>query len=139
MSNGLRLPKEEAWLANITRSFIEAIKSQWHEDMDEQVARARSDWLLKQVDIRQWSPAYVMEGHPDGDEIRYRSQLLSLAMINSPAPRAAKVKYWQWFDDALLHQVRDEQRELYDAVVQQVRAVIDDAAKHSENEGVDAG
>src|SRR5271165_4629482 len=31
MSNGLQLPKEHVWLDNLIRSFIEAIKLQWHE------------------------------------------------------------------------------------------------------------
>jgi len=49
-----------------------AIKSQWNAEMDDQVARARSDWLLKQLDVRQWSHRYKIEGHPEVAEIRFR-------------------------------------------------------------------
>ena len=60
-------------------------------------------------------------------------------MLNTDVPRAVKAKYWQWIDDALLKRVLDEQRELYDAVVQQVRATIEDASERSQNGGGDAG
>ena len=139
MSNGLQLPKESIWLDNIMRTFTEAIKSQWHADMDEQVARARSDWLLEQLDIRQWSHRYKVDGHPEVAEIRFRGQILSLALLNTPTPRAVKVRYWQWFDDALLKRVQEEQRELYDALVQQVRATIIDASERGQDGGGDAG
>ena len=139
MSDGLQFPKENVWLANIIRSFVETIKSQWHADMVEATARARSSWLLEQLDIRQWSHRYKIDGHPEVSDIRYRGQILSLAMMNTVVPRGVKVRYWQWLDDALLNRVRDEHRELYDEVVQQVRAMIDDASERSQNGDGDAG
>jgi hypothetical protein len=139
MSNGLQLPKEGMWLDNIVRTFTEAIKSQWHADMEDQVARARSDWLLEQFDIRQWSHRYKVDGHPEVAEIRFRGQILSLALLNTPVPRAVKARYWQWFDDALLKRIQEEQRELYDALVQQVRATIIDASERGQNGDGDAG
>jgi len=139
MSNGLQLPKEGIWLDNIMRTFTEAIKSQWHAEMEEQVARARSDWLLEQLDIRQWSHRYKVDGHPEIAAILFRGQILSLALLNTPVPRVVKVKYWQWFDDALLKRVQEEQRELYDALVQQVRATIIEASERTRNGDGDAG
>lgn len=133
MSNGLQLPKEHVWLQNLIRSFVETIKAQWHAGMDEQAARARSDWLLGQLDVRQWSHRFKINEHPEIGEIRYRGQVLSLVTLDPTVPTVVKTKYWHWLDDALLKRLQEEERELYDAVVQQVRALIDDASERSRN------
>jgi hypothetical protein len=139
MSDGLQLPKEDVWLQNVVRSFIEAIKLQWHAGADEQLARARSHWLLEQLDIRQWSHRYKVDGHPEISENRYRGQILSLAMLSTSVPLGVKAMYWRWLDDAVLKRVHDEQRELYDAIVQQVSAMISQASESSQNGDRDAG
>jgi hypothetical protein len=139
MSNGLQLPAETVWLENFVRTFVETIKSQWHPGMNEEQVVARSNWLLAQLDIRRWAHRYKVSGHPEVPEIRYRIQLLSLALLNTPVPRAIKRKYWSWLDEALLNQVQDEQRELYAAVIQHVRALIEDAAQRDLGEDGNAG
>jgi hypothetical protein len=80
-----------------------------------------------------------VDGHPEIAAILFRGQILSLALLNTPVPRVVKVKYWQWFDDALLKRVQEEQRELYDALVQQVRATIIEASERTRNGDGDAG
>jgi hypothetical protein len=139
MSNGLQLPKENVWLDNFIRTFSETIKAQWHPEMVEAEAIARSNWLLAQYDIRQWAHRYKVEGHPELIEIRYRGQLLSLALLNTPVPRAIKQKYWNWFDEALFKEVQEEQREIYVAVIQHVRGLIAETAERGLGEGSDAG
>ncbi len=124
MSNGLQLPKEQVWLDNVIRSFIEAIKAQWREGMDEQVARARSNWLLGQINIRQWPHRYKIDGHPEIGEIFYRNQVASLTMLDFSVPMEVKVKYWQWLDDILLKGIQNQERELYRSIVQRVQELI---------------
>lgn len=139
MSNGLQLPKENVWLENFIHTFSETIKSQWHPGMDQAKAVARSNWLLAQFDIRQWAHRYKVDGHPEITEIRYRAQLLSLALLNTPVPRPIKQKYWEWLDEALLKEIQEEQRDLYVAIIQHVRGLVVDAARRDLGEADDAG
>jgi len=132
MSNGLQLPKEHVWLDNLIRSFIEAIKLQWHEGMDEQIARARSNWLLAQIDIRNWSHRYKIDKHPEIGELQYREQLISLAMLSPEIQKDVKDKYWHWLDDALLKQVKEEQRDLFNSVVRYVMGIVGNAYERSQ-------
>jgi hypothetical protein len=139
MSDGLQLPKEGVWLDNLNFTFSETLKSQWYLGMDEAKSVARSSWLLAQLDIRHWSHRYRVEGHPEVTEIRYRAQLLSLALLNTPVPQSIKHRYWEWFDKALLTDIKEEQRELYAAIVQQVRGLVVDVAQRGMGEASDGG
>ena len=139
MSNGLQLPKESVWLDNFIHVFSETIKSQWHPGMDEAKSIARSNWLLAQFDIRLWAHRYKVDGHPEIPEIRYRGQLLSLSLLNSPVARPIKQKYWNWLDEALLKEIQEEQRELYVAIIQHVRGLIVGATQRGSGGASDAG
>lgn len=129
ISNGLQWPKERIWLDSVMAAFVQTIKAQWHDGMDEVVAKARSDWLLEQFDIRHWSQRFSPEGQSDIGSERYRGQVLGLSMLNTVASRQTKQKYWQWFEARVLAPIRDEDRDLYAAVVDQARSVIKEAAE----------
>ena len=54
MSNWLQIPKEGPWLDTIQEAFMRVLKGLWRADTDFSKARARSDWITAQVDIRGW-------------------------------------------------------------------------------------
>ncbi len=137
MSNGLQLPKEIAWLEGVAGAFSEAIRAQWDAGIDETLSVVRSDWLLAQFDIRQWSHRYRNDGNLGLADERFKAQVLSLCVFNKSGPPAVKVKYWKWLDEALLKRIQDEQRELYEGLVQQVRAIIVDSAGKAGRERAD--
>ena len=138
MSNGLQWPKEHVWLDNLILAFLEAIKAQWHDGMDEEIARARSKWLLEQFEIRQWSHRFATEKQPDIGSDRYRGQVLSLAVLNTNVAPQTRQKYWRWFEDTILDPIRDEHRDLFTAIVQRVRTIISEASEQSRKDGNDA-
>jgi len=131
MSNGLQWPKERVWLDNVIIAFVEAIKAQWHEGMDEAATRARSDWLVEQFDIRQWAHRYTTGEQPDVASERYRGQVLSLAMLNTGVSLEIKQKYWQWFEETVLERIREEQQDLYNDIIKQVRSIISEASQQT--------
>jgi hypothetical protein len=138
MSNGLQWPKERVWLDNVITAFVEAIKAQWREGMDEAAARARSDWLVEQFDIRQWAHRFTTEEQPDVASERYRGQVLSLAMLNTGVSFEIKQKYWQWFEETILERIREEQQDLYNDIIKQVRSTISEASQRSRDGTKDA-
>ena len=58
MTDILQLPQEHPWLESLLRAWIHALKAQWIDGAEEEAAAARSDWLLKLVDLRAWSHRY---------------------------------------------------------------------------------
>jgi hypothetical protein len=127
MSTGLQLPKEAQWLDRVVGALIETIKSQWKESIDVSVARARSTWLLQQLDIRGWAHRFVNVSIPGATELRFRGQLWALLTFRLDAPSTIRRAYWEWLDEALVDAVREHQRETYDALVDDVRQLIANA------------
>ncbi|MDF0585041.1 PIN domain-containing protein [Bradyrhizobium yuanmingense] len=124
MSTGLILPAENAWFEGALQAIIGAIKSQWHEGFIEDVAIARSDWLLSQLDIRQWAHRFKIDGHPEATQARYKAQVLSLALLHGPVPQSIKQKYWVWLEEKVLIPIQNEERVLFEGILDQVRSLI---------------
>lgn len=61
MANALQWQKEHVWWSLIFRACSDTLKAQWSPEIDDVVARARSDWLLQLSDVRGWS----YRGAPD--------------------------------------------------------------------------
>lgn len=128
LSDSLQSPKEAVWLDTISLCFIETIKAQWPDGIDEAMAIARSNWLLEQFDIRRWASRYHDQGQPNAMNHRYRGQILSLGMLNTGVKFETRQMYWRWYESAVLEKVRQEERELYADIIDQVRSLILDAA-----------
>jgi hypothetical protein len=137
MSSGLQFPNEHVWLDNVIKAFLEVIKGQWQDGIDESIARARSNWLLAQFDIRHWSHRFKIEGRPGISEERYRGQVLALSMLDTGVTKATKEKYWNWFDEALLEPIKASQPDAYRDIVEQVQALITEAAERDSDGGPD--
>ena len=54
MTTWLQIPKEFPWLNMSLMEFTRVIKGLWKADADFSSTRARSDWLMNQIDIRGW-------------------------------------------------------------------------------------
>ncbi|MHC2282897.1 pimeloyl-ACP methyl ester carboxylesterase [Bradyrhizobium diazoefficiens] len=137
LSDSLQLPKEAVWLDTVSFCFIETIKAQWPDGIDEAMAIARSNWLLEPFDIRRWASRYHDQGQPNAMSTRYRDQLLSLGMLNTGVKFETKQKYWRWYESALLEKVHQEEREFYAEIIDQVRSLILDAATKEPKEAAD--
>ena len=55
MCDWLRLPKEASWLDGTLKAFVRVLKNQWVDGGDIEEITARSNWLVKQMDIRGWA------------------------------------------------------------------------------------
>ena len=66
MSTWLQLPKESPWLGTLLQVFSRVLTGLWRADVDVTSARARSDWILNQMDVRGWAHSL---GKEDGDNM----------------------------------------------------------------------
>jgi hypothetical protein len=131
MSTGLQLPKEAVWFDGLLRVLTAAIKAQWG-GVDVQVARARSDWLWRQADLRGWSHRFVNQHSRGISEVAFRKQLLPLTMFSLEASSPNRIAFWEWLEGAILDDVRTHHGDIYDALIDDVESAIDGlVARHS--------
>jgi len=123
MSNSLQLPNEAPWLDNVMRILLDAVKLQWQDGADIVRARARSNWLLELLDIRGWAQRTNPTPQALVSEVRYRGLVLSLS-FSQGIPQSQRASYWEWLEGTLLHQIKEGDAELYQALIVQVRSNI---------------
>jgi hypothetical protein len=133
LTGSLQWPKERAWLDNLAFVFIEVIKSQWRDDVDTEVASAKSDWLWAQFDIRDWASQYSKTEKVGSVNDRFRGLVLSVAVLNTRVQLKTKQRYWDWHAKTILEPLQEQQPTLYAELVEQVRSVIIDGAKGGRN------
>jgi len=139
MSIGLQLPNEGPWFDNVMRAVLEVMRTQWNASVDDDTSRARSNWLLEQVDIRQWAPHYRIEGHPDISDLRFRAQILAFSMLTTSVPEDVRNRYWQWVEDTVLEKVKREQPDVFADVVRQLKSIIINEASNDGTDGASDG
>jgi hypothetical protein len=137
LSDILQWPKESVWLNTLLLIFTEVLKAQWSDSADETVAAAKSDWLLEQLDVRQWASRYCSHEGMNEVAARYRNQILSLALMNTEVTTETKGKYWKWFETSLLNDIRRDQPQLYAELIDQVRSIIIKATTEQSAPGTD--
>jgi hypothetical protein len=121
MTDTLQLPRESVWLDGLARQLIDAIRAQWNNHISDEVARARSYWLLSLLDTRGWSHRIPEDGPSVSD--RYRTMMLAL-LILPDASNDVRERYWRWFEDAALAQFREESPDDYGELVARIEALI---------------
>jgi hypothetical protein len=135
MSTGLQLPAESPWFDNLIRSMLTAVRLQWSVEIEDEVSRARSKWLLELLDIRKWANHYRVDGNPEIVDQRFRGQILALSTMVPSAAMDVRDRYWLWLQEAVLAELKMEQPELFAGVVQQAREVIEGVANASAKDG----
>ena len=102
MTDVLQLPQEHPWLESLLRAWVYALKAQWIDGAVEEVAAARSDWLLDLVNLRAWSHRYPVGSPPALSEERYRAQMLALLTIANDQPEPVRSAYWRWLEKVVI-------------------------------------
>jgi hypothetical protein len=136
MSTWLQLPKEAPWLDTSLRVFIRVLKSLWRADSDLSSARARSDWIMNQIDVRGWAHSL---GYENGDNLVKFGRGAYILMVLSPpadAPQEVKDEYWIWVEDRVLAPIKEQYPDLYSWIVEWQRRQIAEMANMDLTKGV---
>lgn len=133
LTGSLQWPKERAWLDNLAFVFIEVIRAQWRDDIDAEVASAKSNWLSAQFDIRDWASQYGKAEKPGSANDRFRGFVLALSLLNKNVQPKTRQRYWDWHAKAMLEPLKEQQPIVYTELVEQVRSVIIAGSKGSNN------
>ncbi len=135
MGNCLQLPAEEPWIATTMTALIGALKTLWGEGLNLSEARARSDWLLEQIDPRGWAhrlPPGAVGGAMDANRAQ---QLLYLLLPPRDASEEVKEAYWGWIEDRRLKPIQTTEPVMYSWLAERFRTLVsglaDDVAEES--------
>ena len=122
MSNMLQTPKELGWLNGVLQSCLVTLKEQWKDGMDEEVAIARSDWLLDLCDVRGWT--HRLNESAEQLQERYRNWVAMLMTVPAMQPQPVKEAYWRWFELRLLQRIEQEDPDTYQFLVERARDLV---------------
>ena len=124
MGTWLQLPKEGPWLDGLVKTFTRVLKGLWRADADFSSVRARSNWVLDQIDVRGWAHCH---GGEIGDSIVKIGRGAHIMLLISPptkAPPKVKDEYWSWLEDVVLAPVKEQFHDLYSWIIEWHRKQI---------------
>ena len=124
MSTWLQIPKEFPWLNTSLIEFSRVIKSLWKADADFSSTRARSDWLMNQIDIRGWAHSF---GKENGDNIAKTGRGGYLLLLLTPpanVSREVQDEYWNWVQEKILDPIKEQYSDLYSWIIEEQRKLV---------------
>ncbi|PRC92091.1 esterase/lipase family protein [Solimicrobium silvestre] len=131
MSSFLKLPKETAWLDGIMQTLMSTLKKQWSEEIDEEIAAAKSDWLLIILDARGWAHCLEIDSDLQIADRTYYLQILGL-LVTTEMSGPTRKKYFNWLDSRILFRLRDERPDVYSCLIERVKSIINNTTHVNE-------
>ncbi len=124
MSTWLQLPKEATWLVELQKTFVQVLKNLWKSDANFSDVRARSDWILAQIDICGW--AHVLEKEIGYNMVKTGRSAHILWVLVLPVEESQKVRdeYWNWVEGRVLDPIKEQYPDLYSWIVEWYRREI---------------
>ena len=124
LCDALQLPAEIQWFNGFVDVYLRVLVAQWRGEAPEQLVRARSNWLLKQLDERGWAlpPTSAIPGH-----LHKIGHVLPIARIFIGVEGLSKERsshYSKWLDECILSPLRVSDPEAFQWLVDQAKNVI---------------
>ena len=113
VGNVLQLPNEWPWLNGVLEAFEATLRDLWLDDPDVDRARAQSDWILDQIDLRGWAHRFHAWEPEQAAESAQVKRLFGLLLPDPELTSASRERYWEWVEDRLLGPVRATEPTVY--------------------------
>jgi len=136
MSTWLQLPKEKSWFDALMDGFVRALKSLWVNVTDLSGVRARSNWILNQINIRGWAHCFGSQAGNNIATTGYGAYVLFLLIPPVGLSRELKTEYWNWVEDMVLAPIKEQYPTLYSWIVEWQHNVLTNIADKELSEGV---
>ena len=124
MSDWLQLPQEAIWLGELLMVFIRTLQDLWKADADFSNARARSNWIIDQVDLRGWAHSFDKENRDNIARAGFGEYLQMLIKLPTEVPQEVMNEYWSWVEEKVFIPVKEECPDLYSRIVKWQREQI---------------
>ena len=129
MSDWLRLPEEAPWLDGTLNAFVLVLRKLWVDGSDIEEVTARSNWLVKQSDVRGWAHSLVPE---NADAVVRVGRAVHILLLLRPLTGVQKNvvdAYWKWVEERILVPVQEQFPEVYEWLVDWYRRHIAEIAE----------
>lgn len=119
----LQVPGEEHWLLSAMQAIREAMRRQWDDEVPDELAAARTEWLLGLHDLRAWS--HRLAGDFDGERVfsLYVQPLLLAITCVERLPAAER--YQRWVNEKLLPRLLETEPKLYRALTAAAEKLVE--------------
>lgn len=138
MSDWLRLPEEAPWLDGTLKGFIRVLRNLWVDGADIEGVTARSNWLVKQYDVRGWAHSLVPE---NADSVVRVGRAVHILLLLTPpigVQRSVVAAYWNWVEEGILAPIQEQFPDVYEWLVGWHRGHIAEMAETPLSEGSDS-
>ena len=129
MSDWLQLPEEAVWLDSTLKVFVRVLKKLWGDGADIAEAKARSNWIADQVDVRGWAHALDPEQGDNLVQIGRGAHILLFLSPPTDSPQEVGDAYWDWVEARILAPEKEQFPELYDWLVEWYKRLVDELAQ----------
>ncbi len=138
MSDWLQLQEEVPWLVGTLKAFIRVLKDLWEDSADIDEVTTRSNWLVKQVDVRGWAHSLVPENADNVVRIGRGAHILLLLTPPTSVQQSIVDAYWKWVEEGVLTPIKEQFPGLYDWLVEWHRSHVAEMAETELSEGGDS-
>jgi hypothetical protein len=124
MRGWLAMPAEATWLQTLSRHLVETICRQWHPDIADDVARARSRWLIDRADLRNWAGSLASD---DGSLIESHGQAIpitDLLIRRADIPADAHDRFDAWLTEEVLDPLKFQAPDVHAWILGAARMII---------------
>ncbi len=124
MGRWLQLPRDAVWVDASYRELIQVLRSFWKSGEDVAGARARSTWILEQIDVRGWAQSL---GGVAGETLVTEGRGVHLPALCAPlagVDHRLKAAYWKWLEETVLGPLKEEDGAAYSSIVDTYRELI---------------
>ncbi|HXJ01397.1 MAG TPA: hypothetical protein VNH44_09240 [Micropepsaceae bacterium] len=131
MSKIVQIPLEAQFLHQSLGSIIRAMKEKWVTLASREEAKAYSDYLLAQADIRGWATS-ALPGNERGFAL-FAYGTYALQIISPPlnANAATQSAYYEWISDVFLKPIKEYQPEVYQFIVERSKELAISSAEEA--------
>lgn len=124
MSTWLQLPEEAHWLVELQNTFVQVLKDMWKADANFSDVRARSDWVMAQIDIRGWAHRLEKEIGDNMVKTGRSAHILWALVLPVEEPQKVRDEYWNWIEGRVLDPLKEQYPDLYSWIVKWYRRWI---------------
>ena len=124
MTTWLQLPKEEPWLTGFLQTCRRELARLWSADGDLEKARARSEWILKLMDVRGWAHTVGIDGGKHIFQTKYAESILAMFSLAIELPPKVRDNYRSWAEERILAPLREQNPEVYRDLLESYKSYI---------------
>lgn len=130
MNRTLQLPSEMEWIKKLKAAFVSVICSIWNGYQPETEKRARSNWVMQFLDVRNWSPILVQRENEEIEYFGLEHKFMNIFSVFSMIDPENIDAYNNWVDTDHLTDLKLRCPTEYKNICIQIRSIIEYIVKN---------